>query len=381
MNIYNLFDERELSALEQNDYIIEDKEYTFDEIDNILRNVKSEYYFEKVEKGEFVGIYKDIISKLKKVQKEMPEYFDLRKWRHRKIMTTDELKKFFIEEKVIGKKIRKIDLCGNSENLNKSRMRNLYNNDTELMKNDDWWLMSKITKEYIPDNVTRGLITEFDFPLVIEFDDGNTIEILSRNDGCYLVASNKIKNVETYSSEIIGKEFFKKVINSTVKDIKIEPFRTNNYWRYDAIKKEYKTESNPEKIKFIMDNGLNLEIINNMVGISDEEGFNIISIGEYKKCIKHYDWLFSKNAEERGSKYKDLNFDESKITEDEKDLISILREVNIPKGDIIGISVMMHATNKSGLLLEWLIQKIENDELEITTSEILEKALELIGRA
>ena len=365
MNIYNLFDERELSALEQNDYIIEDKEYTFDEIDNILRNVKSEYYFEKVEKGEFVGIYKDIISKLKKVQKEMPEYFDLRKWKHRKIMTTDELKKFFIEEKVIGKKIRKIDLCGNSENLNKSRMRNLYNNDTELMKNDDWWLMSKITKEYIPDNVTRGLITEFDFPLVIEFDDGNTIEILSRNDGCYLVASNKIKNVEIYSSEIIGREFFKKVINSTVKDIKIEPFRTNNYWRYDAIKKEYKTESNPEEIKFIMDNGLNLEIINNMVGISDEEGFNIISIGEYKKCIKHYDWLFSKNAEERGSKYKDkdLNFDESKITEDEKDLISILREVNIPKGDIIGISVMMHATNKSGLLLEWLIQKTENDQL------------------
>lgn len=381
MKIYNLFNEKELNILAQNDYIIENREYSFDEIDNILRNIIDEHFFEKQRKGELKDSYKNIISKLKKVEKEMPEYFDLRKWKHRKITTTEELKRFFIEENIIGKKIIKINFCGNPESLNKNRMINLYNNDKELMKNDNWWLMRKITPKYIPDNITKSLITQFDFPLVIEFNDGNTIEVLSRNHGCYLISANKIKNPEVYSSEIIGSKFFESIINVPINDLKIETYENENDWRYNAIKKEYKAESNPKKIKIIFDNDLKLEVIDNLVGISNiENEFLEISIGKYKKCIKHYEWLFSKKAEKRGDKCSEEKADSKEFTEDDKDLVCLLRALDIPKGDIIHIAIMMNATNNSGILVDWLIKEIEKGELEITTSKIYEKILELIGK-
>ena len=128
------------------------------------------------------------------------ERFDIHKWKPTECRNVEEIKAALRKFNVIGRKIVSLRTIGAAENFNQ------WSDEYELCDNAE-------DSEYktVP---LRALLYE---PVVFEFENGNTLEIMSKGKSTLLIASNQIPhgiteglNHPNYDSEC----FFRKIKNA-----------------------------------------------------------------------------------------------------------------------------------------------------------------------
>lgn len=151
------------------------------------------------------------------------ERFDIHKWKPTECRNVEEIKAALRKFNVIGKKIVSLRTIGAAENFNQ------WSDEYELCDNAE-------DSEYktVP---LRALLYE---PVVFEFENGNTLEIMSKGKSTLLIASNQIPhgiteglNHPNYDSEW----FFRKIKGKSLTG-RVSAIISNehsDYFSYDTV--------------------------------------------------------------------------------------------------------------------------------------------------
>lgn len=368
MKIYELFNDEERKLIKKLTEIeIVDKDYNYDEITNIIEN------YNNYRENEKTRTDTEIVIKFIKIKKQFEEYFSFEKWKYKGLIHVEDINKEFKKMNIVGKRLIDIKATGNETYLSKESMVNCYNNSEELMENDNWELMKKITIDYIPETIERGVVASFNTPLIFVLDNNSSFEFVVKNF-CYLcISKNKLTNNFKYN--IDPKVLFKDVIGKKI--LKIEVTKISN----DCIDKEYIVgryicEDNLEAIKILFEDNYEIRYVRGMFILLKNNQICVTTIKEWKKCVKHYDWLFSKEAEPRFKNKKNTNCPE--LTEVEKALVHVLKMKKIPKGTILGMMSLIHALKIEEDMLEYFCDYYYKGNIEsITKDDIFKKIMEL----
>ena len=349
---------------------IKNKNYSYDEVSNMKINV--EWAFIKVTKSK----RRNIVKRLNEICQEYEECFSFKKWKHKLVFNTEDLKDIIESYNIINKKIKSIFLTDDTT-LYKDSMVVIYNNNDELSNNPGWTSMIKITKDMIPDDIERKNVAWINSPLVIVFDDESTIELYLKSYSKAYVSHNQLKEKYKYNLDI--KAAFKDVLNQRIIKYTIEKYgkdNSNNYY----IDKRIRCDDNICNIKFYLENGLELAFLPDHCCLDtiDTKKEIIITIGEWKKYIKHYDWLFDKKSEPR---FNGKNKKIIELSDIEKDLIAALNYTNLSKVAKIHIMVLCEKEEKVYCnVLNYIIEQYHSGKVEdITESILLKYILKLKG--
>ncbi len=346
--IKNNFSKNEIDIIKNiTDIEITDKDYCYDEICNIKFNFD-------IDVSENNREEKDIIAqKLSSICEEFEEHFNFDNWKHETISSVNNLNTILENYRVTGKTIKDIFLTDNIK-LYKDTMVFAYNNDDELSNQPGWTLMKKITQDMIPDRKERTNLADITSPIVIVFDDNSTLELYIKSIGKVFISQNQLHKTYEYNFDL--KSAFNSILNQTIDSyiVRSDKNKKDDIWN----------------IKLCLENGIQLAIYPNNCLIMKNENPLGITIGEWKKYVKHYDWLFSLNSEPR---YADNNSSEHKWTDLEKALIEALNQTKLSTRIKIPVMLMCNTENKQDKVLKFIMEKQHQGTIEeINESIILE---------
>lgn len=372
MKIFDIFNEEEKEIINKKTEItIENKDYDYDEITNIRVNFEK-FYDEKENKE----VNRKIVNKLKKIERQFEEKFNYKKWRYKELYYVEDVEKEFEKIDIIGKRLIDIKATDNETYLSKESMINCYNNNETLMENDNWDLMKKITINYIPGFIERGKVASFDTPLIFILDDHSTFELVVKDYSKLRISKNLLTNNFEYN--INPSELYKEVIGKRIKKVEVIKVDKEGVWN-NYIDKKIKSDNNFDCIKIIFEDNYEIRIVNGMFVLFKDDQVCVTTIEEWKKCVKHYEWLFSKEAKSRFADKKNDNWPE--LTRAEEALIEILKMKKIPKGTILGMMSFVHAGKKDKEMLEYITECYEKGIFEkLTTQDIFDKIIEMIKK-
>lgn len=364
MKIINYFDLEELESLKKADIEIEDKNYSYDEV-SILRNDYSFNYQDN-------KTYKKVVKKLETIQSKYAEYFNLSGWKCKKAYRVTELEKILSKMDFMNKKLIAIKATGNDTYISKGAMVTSYNNSRQLMEDDKWKLMKKITIDYIPDSIERGKLTSMKTPIILIFEDGTSLELFVKDDSKVYLSQNQLKN--DYKYNIDPEKLFHEILNHKI--VSYEVKRLNNSTQLKYIDKRIVCDDNLYGLYLCFDNGYELYFFNSQfVALCKNKKILSITIGEWKKCVKNYDKLFSTEAEPRIT-----GKTEGKLSKTEEDLIAMFKSIGMSKGDIILTMVSLNKTNKEETMMKYLHDCYDKGILDkITDQDVLRELLRIIG--
>ena len=370
MKIFDIFNEEEKEIINKKTEItIENKDYDYDEITNIRVNFEK-FYDEKENKE----VNRKIVNKLKKIERQFEEKFNYKKWRYKELYYVEDVEKEFEKIDIIGKRLIDIKATDNETYLSKESMINCYNNNETLMENDNWDLMKKITINYIPGFIERGKVASFDTPLIFILDDHSTFELVVKDYSKLRISKNLLTNNFEYN--INPSELYKEVIGKRIKKVEVIKVDKEGVWN-NYIDEKIKSDNNFDCIKIIFEDNYEIRIVNGMFVLFKDDQVCVTTIEEWKKCVKHYEWLFSKEAKSRFADKKNDNWPE--LTRAEEALIEILKMKKIPKGAILGMMSFVHAGKKDKEMLEYFLECNDKGAFEkITKDDIFNKIVELI---
>lgn len=366
MKIVNEFNKEELDELNKSNIEIKNKDYSYDEV-SILKNDYSYGYQDN-------KIYNSIVKKLEIIQSKYMEHFDFTKWKCKKAYRVTELDKILSKMDFMNKKLVSIKATGNDIYISKGSMITCYNNSKELMKDEKWELMKKITIDYIPDFIERSQLTSMKTPIILMFEDGTSLEILVKDNSKMYLSQNQLKN--EYKYNVDPEKLFHEVLKHKIVSYEIKKLEKNST-QFNYMDKRIICDDNFFGLYLCFDNGYELSFFNSQfVGLCKNKELLPIKIGEWKKCVKYYDKLFSEKAEPRcAGKAK------GELTKTEKDLVALFKKIGMSKGDIIGIMVLLNSTKKEEEMIKYLIECSEKGILDkITDQEVFKEALKIVGK-
>lgn len=360
--LINEFSKEEIKIIEDaTGKKITNKEYSYDEVSNMKINVE----WACIQVGN--SKRRNIVKRLNEICQEYDECFLLKNWKHKLIYTTKNLKEIIDSYNIINKKIKSIFITDDTT-LYKDSMVICYNNNDELSNNPDWTRMKKITKDMIPDNIERSNIAWINSPLVIVFDDNSTLELYLKGYSKAYISQNQLKEKFKYNLDI--KSVFKDILNQRILRYSIKKYDKDHSENY-YIDKRIKCDDNIWYIKFYLENGLELAFYPDHCVLMAMDGKKTmtISIGEWKKHVKHYDWLFDKKNEPRFSGEQKKTRGLSDI---EKALIEALNHTKLSR--LAKINVMTTCQENENLyyeVLDYIMKQYHSGKIEEITESIL----------
>ena len=289
MRLIDKFSKEEIDIFEDNDFTLEDREYSLDEIYNIRSCI--DWYWSAGKRR----LKNQIVRKLKKIEDEYPEKFKMKDWKYKLIVDTETLKQDFEKSNLIGKRLIDIHMTGIDTNQNKYSMITGYNNDDEIRKKPGFHLMKKIRMEDMPEDKERSRFLSIESPIIMDLDDGRHIEILIKSYSKVCYSINKIENRKYYSNIDIN-QFYKSILNKRIIKYEINKM-PKNHQEKQFVDKRIINENNILNIIIYFENGFYLYFGAECIMLNNELNNESITMGEYKKIVKHYDWLFSDTAE------------------------------------------------------------------------------------
>ena len=365
-----VFSEEEIKVIEEAiGRKITDKDYSYDEVSNMKINVDWGFI------GASKSLRRNIVKRLDEICQEYDEHFSFKKWKHKLVYTTKDLKEIIDSYNIINKKIKSIFLTDDT-NLYKDSMLVCYNNSDELSNNPDWTSMKKITKDMLPDYIERGKVLWITSPVVIVFDDNSTLELHLKGYSRASISQNQLKEKYKYNIDI--KALFKDILNQRITKYSIKNYeKTHSDYYY--MDKRIKCDDNIQNIKIYLENGLIIVFDADHCILEAEDGKKImtVTIGEWKKYVKHYDWLFDKKSEPRFS-------GESKVelTELEKALVGALKQ-NTKLSKLACIHVMVACEKEEKVyyeVLDYIMKQYHSGKMEeVTESNLLKIILKSKG--
>ena len=368
MKIIDCFYEKELETLEKIDLKITNKDYSYDEVCFILNSVNYHYS---------IWHYRTIKRKIEKILTNFKQHFNISQWKCKKAYRVSELTAILDKMHFMNKKIKDIRMTGNEVYICRESMVDMYNNDKNAMKNDNWESMKKITIDYVPDDSKRNSIISTKTPIVITFEDNTTFEILPKNISKIYVSENKLNNKYNYEYSTNLNKLFSQVLNHKIVSYDITRIKKDSDHHY-YIDKRIICDDNFFLLYLNLDNGYNIVIYGiDFVALKKEKEDVPIKIKDWKQCLKHYDWLFSKEAVTRASMAKNKR----PITELEKDIITGLSYTNLDKGTKL-FALESLKTEKMRLeFLNYLIDCSDNNTLEdLTEQDVIREVLHIFGK-
>lgn len=349
---------------------ITDRTYNYDEVSNMKMNV--EWAFIKISKSK----RREIVKKLNEICQEFDESFSFKKWKHKIVYKTNDLKEIIDSYDILNKKIKSIFLTDDTM-LYKDSMIVAYNNNDELSNNPDWTPMKKITKDMIPDNIERTNIAFINSPLVIVFDDDSTLELFLKRYSKAYISHNQIEEKYKYNLDI--KAVFEEILNQRIIKYSIKKY-DKDHADYYYMDKRIKCDDNIWNVKFYLENGIELAFYPDHCILMEGEGKKIktITIGEWKKHIKHYDWLFDEKSVPRFSgKTKKTR----ELSDLEKALIMALNHTKLSR--LSKTNIMIACMEKDEIyydVLDYIMKEYHSGKIEeITESSLLEVVLKSKG--
>ena len=347
---------------------IENREYSYDEISNMKINVE----WNCIDASK--SLRRNMVKRLNEMCKEYDEYFSFKNWKHKLVFSTKDLKEIIDSYNIINKKIKSIFLTDNTT-LYKDSMVICYNNSDELSNNPEWTHMKKITKDMIPDNIERSNLAWINSPLVIVFDDDSTLEFYLKGYSKAYISQNQLEEKYKYNIDI--KAAFKDILNQRIIKYSIEKYSESHADNY-YMDKRIKCDDNIWNIRFYLENGLELAFYPDHGMLMTEEGKKAITItgGEWKKYVKHYDWLFDKESETR---YSGKVESTKELSDMEKALIMALNHTKLSR--LAKMSIMTACQEKENLyydVLKYVMEQYHSGKIEEVTESIL---LEIILKA
>lgn len=366
MKIINEFSKEELNALTKANIEIKEKDYNYDEV-SIFKNDFSYIYQDN-------KIYNSIVKKFEKIQSKYKEHFDSSKWKCKKAYRVAELEKILSKMNFLNKKVVSIKATGNDIYISKGSMVTCYNNSKQLMKNNNWELMKKITIDFIPDSIERSQLTSMNTPIILMFEDGTSLELLVKDNSKMYLSQNQLKN--DYQYNIDPEKLFHEILNHKIISYEIKRLEKNST-QFDYMDKRIICDDNFYGLYLCFDNGYELSFFNSQfIGLCKNIELLPITIGKWKKCVKYYDKLFSKKAEPR-IKGKA----EGELTKTEKDLVALFKSIGMSKGDIIGVMVMLNATKNEEAMIKYLLDCRKKGIIDkITDQDVFKEALKIVGK-
>ena len=340
---------------------ITNKKYSYDEVSNMKINV--EWAFIQVSNSK----RRNIVKRLNEICQEYDECFSFKRWKHKLVYTTKDLRQIIDSYNIIDKKIKSVFLTDDTT-LYKNSMLVCYNNSDELSNNPDWTRMKKITEDMIPDKIERTNLAWINSPLVIVFDDDSTLEFYLKGYSKAYVSQNQLKEKYKYNLDV--KAVFKDILNQKIIKYKIKEYgedHSDNYY----MDKRIKCEDNIWYIKFYLENGLELAFYPDHCLLMTKDGkeTKTITIGEWKKHVKHYDWLFDNESEPR---YSDKVENTKELSDMEKALIMALNHTNLSR--LAKMNVMTACQEKENIyyeVLKYIMEQYHSGKIEEVTESIL----------
>lgn len=289
MKLLDKFNKEEIDVIEANDFFLEDREYSLDEIYNIRSCI--DWYWSAGKRK----VKNQIVRKLKKIEDEFPEKFKIRDWKYKLVVDTETLKQEFEKSDLIGKKLINIRMTGIDTNQNKYSMVTGYNNDDEIRKRPGFHLMKKIRMEDMPEEKQRSKYLSIESPIILDLDDGRHIEIFIKSYSKVYYSIDKIENREYYSNIDIN-QLYKSILNKKIIKFEINKM-PKDHQEKQFVDKRIINENNILNIKIYFENGFYLYFGSECIMLNNELKNESITMKEYKKIVKHYDWLFSDTSE------------------------------------------------------------------------------------
>lgn len=338
------------------------KNYSYDEVSNMKINVK--WCHNSISNSK----RRNIVGRLNDICKEYDENFSFKDWKHKLVYNTKDLNHIIDSYNIINKKIESIFLTDDTT-LYKDSMVTGYNNSNELSNLPNWKIMKRITEDMIPDKLERSNLAYINSPLVIVFDDTTTLELYLKGYSRAYISHNQLKEKYKYNFDI--KNAFKKILNHKIIKyaiMKYSPEHSDCYY----IDKRIKNNDNIWYITFYLDNEIELRFYPDFCVLMENNGKDPmpITIGEWKKYVKHYDWLFDKKSEPRYSNNEKAT---RKLTNLEKKLIIALNHTNISKRARIDVVMSCEGNEEIySKVLEYIMGQYNSGKIEeITESKLL----------
>lgn len=221
----------------------------------------------------------------------MSNQFDFRSWKNSLVYSREDLEKRIKKLDFFNKKIVDIAMIGNDYLLDKAYFVNHYNNANDLSVYD---LKKEVSLKDFNDSDTELVHIFTNYPIIIKFETGETLEMLFTLEGKYGISMNKIpfnKKAKEGNNIDISKLFEqikgRKIVNYRIKDLKPD----NGSYIYINQKKLTGTPINT--FELILDDDSIMWFCHDALYIMKNEEFERIKLFDYLKCIPNYEEYFS----------------------------------------------------------------------------------------
>lgn len=289
----------------------------------------------------------------------MEKCFDFRSWKNSLVYSKEDLLNKMKDLDFLNKRIVDISMVGKEELLNRGYFVNHYNNARDLSVYD---LKKAVTLDDFNDNDTELVHVFTDYPIILKFEDGNTLELLFTLDGKYGIGMNSIpfnKKSKDGNNIDISKLFSsikgKKIVEYRIKDLK------PNDGSYVYINQKKLTGTPINTFELILDDNSILWFCHGALYHMIKKEFERINFFDYIKCIYDYENYFSKESidryteeeKEKGKKHKEPEIE---------CILEFARAVGFKQEKMIELIIYLYDNKKSVIKnMDKFIEIMKND--------------------